>query len=71
MLYKEKSSYFLAIHVNIQNLLLFFEVQADHIAFDVPKSNDGFIQSDIEAADVVVMVPKLLLRVEHVSNVPR
>jgi hypothetical protein len=61
---------FLAIHIEGEELFLFFDTEAEDVALNVSECHDVFFFVDCDGCDLVVVVVEVLLVVQHVSHIP-
>lgn len=69
-MYEMHTSDLLAVHVEIEQLLLLINAVAKHVALNVSESNDVLVFVDAYRCNLVLVVVEVLLIIQHVSNVP-
>ncbi len=59
----------MAVHVEVVKLFFVLNLDADDVALNVTKSGNLFIITDSKGYDLILMIVKVLLIVEHVTNI--
>lgn len=62
--------YFLAVHIEVKQLFLFFNAETNDIAFYISKSHDVLIFVDRDRCDLVIVIVEVLLVVQHIPDIP-
>jgi hypothetical protein len=66
---EEEPCDFLAVHVEMIKLFFVLNLDADDVALNVTKSGNLFIITDCKGYDLILMIVKVFLIVEDVTNI--
>lgn len=64
-------SYFLAVHIEVKELLFFLNAEAKDISLNISKSHNILIFVDSDWSDLIIMIVEMLLIVQHIADISK